>query len=487
MLAKRIIPCLDLRDGRVVKGVNFVGLRDAGDPVELAQRYNEQSADEIVFLDITASSDARQTLIDVVARAAREVFVPLTVGGGVRSIDDARAVLLAGADKVSVNTAAVRRPELVSELSETFGAQAVVLAIDARSAGAGRWNVFTKGGRVDEGLDAVDWARRGEQLGAGEILLTSMDTDGVQTGLQLRADPRGRARGQHPGDRFRRGGPAGGFRARFRGRRSGRRARRLDLPLRHLHGERSQETPRRRRHSRPPNDTMIIPCIDLMDGAVVQLIQGREKALEGEAPEVMLAKFADFPVIQVIDLDAALGRGSNEAIVERLAAKHRVWVGGGVRSVAKAEQLRAAGAERVIVGTAAFRGDGLNHEFLQELADKLGRAAIILALDSRDGRIVIKGWQESLGIAAGEIIRQLEPYCGAVLCTYVDKEGMMQGTDLEWFRSLRAQTSLELTAAGGITTYEEIEALLAMDIHAALGMAIYTGRLDLARLANFPS
>ncbi len=189
----------------------------------------------------------------------------------------------------------------------------------------------------------------------------------------------------------------------------------------------------------------------------------------------------------MIDLDAALGRGSNEAIVERLAAKHRVWVGGGVRSVAKAEQLRAAGAERVIVGTAAFRGDGLNHEFLQELADKLGRAAIILALDSRDGRIVIKGWQESLGIAAGEIIRQLEPYCGAVLCTYVDKEGMMQGTDLEWFRSLRAQTSLELTAAGGITTYEEIEALLAMDIHAALGMAIYTGRLDLARLANFRS
>ncbi len=142
MLAKRIIPCLDLRDGRVVKGVNFVGLRDAGDPVELAQRYNEQSADEIVFLDITASSDARDTLIDVVARAAREVFVPLTVGGGVRSVEDARTVLLAGADKVSVNTAAVRRPELLHELSEAFGAQAVVLAIDAKSVGDGALECF---------------------------------------------------------------------------------------------------------------------------------------------------------------------------------------------------------------------------------------------------------------------------------------------------------------------------------------------------------
>ena len=183
MLAKRIIPCLDVSGGRVVKGVNFVGLRDAGDPVELAQRYNAQSADEIVFLDITASSDARDTIVDVVRRTAREVFVPLTVGGGVRSVADARRVLLAGADKVSVNTAAVHRPDLLRDLSEAFGAQAVVLAIDAKRSGSHRWNVFTKGGRYDEGLDAVDWARRGEQLGAGEILLTSMDTDGVRTGF----------------------------------------------------------------------------------------------------------------------------------------------------------------------------------------------------------------------------------------------------------------------------------------------------------------
>ncbi|HEY3939393.1 MAG TPA: imidazole glycerol phosphate synthase subunit HisF [Bryobacteraceae bacterium] len=182
MLSKRIIPCLDVTGGRVVKGVHFVELRDAGDPVELAERYNSQGADELVFLDITASSDARDIMADLVARTARKVFIPLTVGGGLRSVADARKIILAGADKVSVNTAAVRRPELISELSQEFGAQAVVLAIDARRSPAG-WNVYTKGGRQDEGLDAVEWARRGEALGAGEILLTSMDTDGVQTGF----------------------------------------------------------------------------------------------------------------------------------------------------------------------------------------------------------------------------------------------------------------------------------------------------------------
>jgi cyclase len=183
MLAKRIIPCLDVTGGRVVKGVNFVNLRDAGDPVELAARYNEQGADELVFLDITASSDARETMVEVVARTAREVFIPLTVGGGIRTVDDARRILHAGADKVSVNTAAVRTPELISELSLEFGAQAVVLAIDARRRAPGKWNVYTRGGRDDEGIDAIEWARKGEELGAGEILLTSMDTDGVRTGF----------------------------------------------------------------------------------------------------------------------------------------------------------------------------------------------------------------------------------------------------------------------------------------------------------------
>ena len=183
MLAKRIIPCLDVTAGRVVKGVNFINLRDAGDPVELAERYNREGADELVFLDITASSDAREIMAGVVARTARRVFIPLTVGGGIRTVADARRILLSGADKVSINTAAVRRPELLSELSEEFGAQAVVLAIDARRRAPGAWNVYTRGGRDDEGMDAVAWAARGEELGAGEILLTSMDSDGVQGGF----------------------------------------------------------------------------------------------------------------------------------------------------------------------------------------------------------------------------------------------------------------------------------------------------------------
>jgi len=182
MLTKRIIPCLDVTGGRVVKGVNFVGLQDAGDPVELSARYNEDGADELVFLDITASSDHRDTMVDVVLRTARKVFIPLTVGGGIRSVADARKILMAGADKVSVNTAAVERPELIRELSEEFGAQAVVLAIDARREGRVRWNVNTYGGRKDTGIDAVGWAQEGESTGAGEILLTSMDADGTKDG-----------------------------------------------------------------------------------------------------------------------------------------------------------------------------------------------------------------------------------------------------------------------------------------------------------------
>ena len=182
MLAKRIIACLDVANGRVVKGVNFLELRDAGDPVELAARYNAEGIDELVFLDVAATNENRNTMVAVIARTAHEVFIPLTVGGGIRTVDDAREVLHAGADKVSVNSAAVWRPELIYELSQEFGSQAVVLAIDARRDDQ-IWRVFTKGGRQAEQLNAIEWAQQGERLGAGEILLTSMDTDGVQNGF----------------------------------------------------------------------------------------------------------------------------------------------------------------------------------------------------------------------------------------------------------------------------------------------------------------
>ena len=185
MLAKRIIPCLDVRDGRVVKGVNFVNIRDAGDPVELAAYYSDQGADEIVFLDITATSDARDTVADVVERTAAQVFVPLTVGGGIRTLDDFQRLLRAGADKISVNSAAVKDPKLISQAAERFGSQCVVLAIDARRRPEGWYEVVVAGGRTPTGIDAVEWAREGQRLGAGEILLTSMDADGTKAGFDL--------------------------------------------------------------------------------------------------------------------------------------------------------------------------------------------------------------------------------------------------------------------------------------------------------------
>ena len=185
MLKSRVIPCLDVKDGRVVKGVNFVDLIDAGDPVEQARVYDREGADELTFLDITASSENRDTLFDVVRRTAEQVFMPLTVGGGVRAVEDIRKLLLAGADKVSINTAAVHRPELVREGAEKFGSQCIVVAIDAKQTAPGKWGVFTHGGRIETGLDAIEWAIQLTELGAGEILLTSMDRDGTRSGFDL--------------------------------------------------------------------------------------------------------------------------------------------------------------------------------------------------------------------------------------------------------------------------------------------------------------
>lgn len=228
---------------------------------------------------------------------------------------------------------------------------------------------------------------------------------------------------------------------------------------------------------------MIIPCIDLMGGEVVQLVQGKEKALTGGTPEEMLEKFSGFDTIQVIDLDAAIGNGVNDDLVEFLTARAKCRVGGGVRTKDRFQKLVQQGADRVIVGTSAFVNDGINREFLSQLDPE----KTVIALDSKEGRIAVKGWRESINRTAEEVIGELEPFCSGFLCTYVDKEGMMQGTDLDWFRRLRNSTSHEITAAGGITTLDDVRALMDINVHAALGMAIYTGRLDLSKLRELNS
>jgi phosphoribosylformimino-5-aminoimidazole carboxamide ribotide isomerase len=230
---------------------------------------------------------------------------------------------------------------------------------------------------------------------------------------------------------------------------------------------------------------VIIPCIDLMDGKVVQLRQGREKVLEGKSPAEMLELFAGFPEIQVIDLDAAMGRGSNAAMLDEIAAQARIRAGGGVRTPQRAAELARRGAHRVIVGTAAFSSDGPNFDLLRSMADAIGAERIMIALDSKAGHIVVEGWQASTRWTALEVLDAVSPFCSGFLCTYVDKEGMMQGTDLAWFRSLRAHTDLPITAAGGITTFADIRALTGMNIDCAIGMSIYTGHLSLEELRKW--
>jgi phosphoribosylformimino-5-aminoimidazole carboxamide ribotide isomerase len=222
---------------------------------------------------------------------------------------------------------------------------------------------------------------------------------------------------------------------------------------------------------------MIVPCIDLMNGKVVQLVQGRDKALEVDSADEMLDKFAAFPEIQVIDLDAAMGKGSNDDLVAHIASRAKCRIGGGVRSPERARSLVEQGAAKVIVGTAAF-----DPAVLSSIVTAIGAERLMIALDSKGGKVVVKGWRESTNASAEELLPRLAPYCSGFLCTFVDKEGMLQGTDLEWFRRLRAATDKPITAAGGITTMEEIRALQGMSIDAAVGMAVYTGRLNLDEL-----
>ena len=223
---------------------------------------------------------------------------------------------------------------------------------------------------------------------------------------------------------------------------------------------------------------MIVPCIDLMDGKAVQLVRGRKKALEAD-PMEMVRKFRGFPIIHVIDLDAALGRGANDRIVARICGKAPCRVGGGVRTMERVKEVAALGARQIIIGTAAFTENGVNRKFLGAARRAIGKKRLMVALDTFRGRIVVRGWRASTGLRAEDVIPELEPYCSGFLCTYVDKEGMMLGTSLRWFRRLRKATRLPIVAAGGITTMMEVKALAALGMDAAVGMALYTGRLPL--------
>ncbi len=226
---------------------------------------------------------------------------------------------------------------------------------------------------------------------------------------------------------------------------------------------------------------IVVPCIDIQDGKVVQLIQGKTKALEGPDPLEMLERFAGFEEVQVIDLDAAMGVGDNAPIIEMLASRAKCRVGGGVRTAARAQQLVDLGAHRVIVGTAAFSPE------IENIVARVGREQMIVALDSKSGKVVVDGWATTLNTTAQESLAQFSQLCSGFLCTYVDKEGMMQGTDLDWFAQLRASTDLAITAAGGITTLDDVRVLLSMKIDVAIGMAIYTGGLSLAELLTLNS
>ncbi len=318
MLTKRIIACLDVHDGRVVKGVQFVDLIDAGDPATQAARHAREGADEIVLLDITATHEGRQTLLDTVRRTARELFVPFAVGGGIRTARDAENVFDAGADKVSVNSAALADPTLIDAIGRNFGAQAVVVAIDARrdpqAADPVRdAQVFVQGGRKPTGRRVVEWAREAEARGAGEILLTSMDSDGTRAGFDCELTAAVSQAVSIPVIASGGAGTVAAFRRCVRGRQSRRRTGRKHLPLRCLQRPLPQTGIGGRRCSREA--PMLIPSIDLLGGRIVQLVQGEKLRLAFDDFEYWIEKFARYPLVQLIDLDAAMRQGDNSALV----------------------------------------------------------------------------------------------------------------------------------------------------------------------------
>ena len=473
MLTTRIIPCLDVDAGRVVKGVRFQGLRDSGDPVELATRYQAQGADELVLLDVSATPEGRGNALETVRAVRAALGIPLTVGGGVRALADAEALLDAGADKVAINSAAVARPELVDEIAARFGSQATVVAIDAASDAHGGYELVVLSGRERTGKEALAWAREVEQRGAGELLLTSFDRDGTREGYELgllRATceivsvPVIASGGAASSDHFVAAVRAGASAL-------------LAASLFH-DGDTTVASVKAELAERGTGgEAVIVPSIDLMDGRAVQLVGGKEKVLDAGDPLPIAEKFAMAGPMAVVDLDAALGRGSNREIIERLCERFPCRVGGGIRDEETARRWLDAGAESIVVGTAA------DADWLA----RLPRERVTIALDSQDGEVVVDGWRRGTGRATLDRVRELNARASGLLVTFVEREGRLGGTALDRVADLvEAAGDARVTIAGGVTEASEIAALDRAGADAQVGMALYTDRLPLAEGLTAP-
>ena len=472
MLVPRLIPCLDVKDGRVVKGVRFQELRDAGDPVTQASLYQDQGADEIVILDVSATPEGKGHGVETTWNVRQVLSIPLTVGGGVRDVNDAGALLDAGADKVAVNTAAVERPSLLGEIAGRFGSQCTVLAVDAAQTGSG-WEVVVNGGRTRTGIEVTSWVRVATTLGAGEILLTSWDRDGTRSGYDLDLVAAVASNGERSGhcvwwrrqfepSRRRSGfGSLGG-------------AHRFHSSRRRDHGRHSQK---RASHDRPGGETVIIPSIDLVRGRAVQLIGGEAEAIDAGDPVPILEKFSLAGEVAVIDIDAARGEGSNEDVIRDLCRLAPIRVGGGVRDADTALDWLDAGAAKVILGTAAS----------PEVLSKLPPERVIAALDSRDGRVVTHGWRHTTEDDLLTRIEDLRGLCAGFLITFIEREGQLEGTDLSRAAAVvRLAGDTRVTIAGGITSPAEVRALDAIGADAQVGMALYSGAMTLAAAVAAP-
>lgn len=494
-LKRRVVPCLDVRDGVVVKGVKFQGLTEVGNPAAVAKAYYEQGADELTMLDVSATGEKRKTCADTVRAIRASINMPLTVGGGVNTVDDVVALLEAGADKVSMNTAAVKNPKLLGDVARRFGSQCTVLAIDAVADAnvAGKWEVVIKSGKERTGLDAVAWAQEGVRLGAGEVLLTSFDRDGTRSGYDLAllaavsaAVPvpvvasGGANSAAHMNEAFMAGADAALAASIFHYK---------DTTVGTVKDQLATlgsavritgaKAPTAGGHDNK-NRQCLVPSIDILGGRTVQLVGGDpgNVKVDAGAPGPLAAKLGLAGEIAVVDLDAALGKGDNRALIESLLPIARCRVGGGIRTVDAALRWLNAGAAKVVIGTAA------TPDFLSQLP----RDRVVVALDARHGEVVVNGWTVKSGKSIIESVRELRPFAGAFLVTFVEREGRMVGIDVPTVKSLvdALDGQAQLTVAGGVTTEADIATLDALGVEAQVGMALYTNRLDLGKAIAAP-